>query len=97
MSENSVGNAPVSNVPCQCEADLAHRAAAEGPLDSNLGSNSHLQTALCPCDGESKLKMEIPAEKWKSRLIAIVTGRTAGSRAPELSTELMEHRHCRSQ
>ena len=29
-------------------------------------SNSHLQTALCPCDGESKLKMEIPAESVQS-------------------------------
>ena len=39
MSDNSVGNAAVSSVLCQYEADPVHRRVVESPLDSEPAAN----------------------------------------------------------
>jgi hypothetical protein len=59
VSENSVGEAAVSGILCQREAELAHSGAVERPPRSNPASNVASANPWCRYDCESELKMEI--------------------------------------
>jgi len=61
VSENSVGEAAVSGILCQREAELARCGAVERPPRTNPASNVAFANPRCRCDSESELKMEIPA------------------------------------
>jgi hypothetical protein len=62
VSGNSGGEAAVSGILFQREAELAGCGAVERPPRSNPASNVAFADARCRCDCESQLKMEIPAE-----------------------------------
>ena len=67
MSENSVGEAAVSGILCQREAELAHCGAVERPPRSDPASKVASANQSCRYECESELKMEILDDMIRTR------------------------------
>jgi hypothetical protein len=60
LSDNSVGNTPVSGAFCQCEAELHRCEAVKNPLASTPGSDLAFANQMVFAQAESEFKKEIP-------------------------------------